>query len=99
MISDILWSLFTGLACVLAVFACLPTPRRKRSHLHLMMRDTTTPGAESSSEPSAESGTGKRPGFFHGQSTPENQKTLSREAMKYQSQWSNCPPISNGRDE
>ena len=80
MISDILWALFTGIACVLAVFACLPTPRRKRSHLHLMMRDTPTPGVESSSEPSAESGTGKRPGFFHGQSTPtETKATHSKE--------------------
>jgi len=80
MISDILWSLFTAAACVLAVFACLPTPRRKRSHLHLLMRAPQTPGAESSSEPSAESGTGKRPGFFHGQSTPtETKATHSKE--------------------
>lgn len=63
MISDILWALFTGIACVLAVFACLPTRRRKSSHLHLLMRDPYAPGAESSSEPSAESGTGKRPGL------------------------------------
>jgi hypothetical protein len=74
MISDILWSLFTAAACVLAVFACLPTRRRKRSHLHLMMRAPPTPGVESSSEPSAESGTGKRPGFFHGQSTPKTKR-------------------------
>ena len=99
MISDILWFLFTGIACVLAVFACLPTPRRKRSHLHLLMRAPHTPGVESIQEPSAESGTGKRRDFFHGQSTSVNPKTLSREAMKYQSQWRNCPPIGQGRDE
>lgn len=71
MIADIAWAVLTGIACVYAVFACFPTRRRKRSHLHLLMRATQTPGAESSSEPSAESGTGKRPGFFSHHHTTE----------------------------
>jgi len=71
MLADIIWAVLTGITCVLAVFACLPTRRRKRSHLHLLMRDTPTPGAESSSEPSAESGTGKRRDFFSHHHTTE----------------------------
>lgn len=81
MIADILWSAFTAVACVLVVFACLPTRRRKRSHLHLLMRAPQTPGAESIQEPSAESGTGKRRDFFHGQSTPENMSATQLKSM------------------
>ncbi len=75
MIADIAWSIFTFACCILGASMLIESaPRRKRSHLHLLMRAPQNPGAESNREPSAESGQGKRLGFFYGASTPVEPK-------------------------
>lgn len=51
----------------LAVICACREPRK--SHLHLLVEAPLTPGAQCNSQPSAHSGTGKRPGFSHSTTT------------------------------
>lgn len=99
--SDILWSIGTFFACLGAVLIILESlPRRKRSHLHLLMRDPhKSPGKPHQSSDRNSTGKDMSRGFFYGTSTPVNPKTMTRDAMKYQSKWSHCPPIGQDSNE
>lgn len=79
MIADILWTIGTGFACFLAVFALLqPFPRRRRRHWHLISprrnAGSPTPGAlRDLSRPADPIGAGERRGFSCS-TTTENHK-------------------------
>lgn len=64
--SDILWSIGTFFACICGVLIILESlPRRKRSHLHLLMRDPQqTPGKPQQSSDRNSSGKDMSRGFF-----------------------------------